>query len=340
MMTEKTLCSNELETRFQRLFETAQDGILLLDFPEGRVQNANPFFTNLIGYTKAELLGKKLWELGLIADKEKALEAHQSILNKGYVRYEDLDLVTKNGKNISVEFICNSYGVNDETVIQCNVRDISERKRAEIALSLSQTEMVKHFHEMIDSTSNLIEARDPYTSGHQKRVADLSVEIAKALGMTEEEIEGIFLAATIHDIGKINIPNEILTKPSTLNTLEVAMLRTHPQTGYDILKPLKLPWPISKIILQHHERLDGSGYPNALKGEEICEGAKILAVADVVEAMTSFRPYRPAVGLDKALEEIKSQRGILYDSDVVDACLKLFRESGYKFPARSEVNPE
>lgn len=339
-MVEKSASPSGIELRYQRLFETARDGILLLDFPEGRVQDANPFITNLIGYTKAELLGKKLWELGLIADKEKAMSAHQSILNTGYVRYEDLDLVTKDGRSIAVEFICNSYGVNNETVIQCNIRDISERRRAEIALSLSQTEMVQHFHEMIDSTSNLIEARDPYTSGHQKRVADLSAEIAKALGMSDFEIEGILLAATIHDIGKINIPIEILTKPSALNTLEVAMLRTHPQTGYDILKPLRLPWPISKIVLQHHERLDGSGYPNALKGEEICMEAKVLAVADVVEAMTSHRPYRPAIGLDKALKEIESQRGILYDSNVVDACLKLFRESGYQFPIKVEVNPE
>ena len=200
--------------------------------------------------------------------------------------------------------------------------------------------MVKHFHEMIDSTSNLIEARDPFTSGHQKRVAHLAVEIAKSMGLTASQIESIHLAATIHDIGKINIPIEILTKPSQLNTLEVAMLRTHPQTGYDILKPLSLPWPISKIILQHHERLDGSGYPNALKSEDICLEAKVLAVADVVEAMTSHRPYRPAVGVDKALEEIASKRGILYDSAVVDVCLRLFKEAGYVFPKKVEARTE
>lgn len=339
-MTKTTLLSDGLETRFQRLFETAQDGILLLNFPEGRIQNANPFFTNLIGYTKAELLGKELWELGLIADKQKAIEAHQSILDKGYVRYEDIDLVTRDGKSISVEFICNSYGVNNETVIQCNVRDISDRKRAEAALSLSQKEMVKHFHDMIESTSNLIEARDPYTAGHQQRVADLSLRIGEVLGMKASQIEGMVMAARIHDIGKINIPIEILTKPTSLNTLEVAMLRTHPQTGFDILKPLTLPWPISNVILQHHERLDGSGYPNALKGEDICMEAKVLGVADVVEAMTSHRPYRPAVGIDKALEEIESKRGILYDENVVDACLKLFRVLGYQFPSKVEVMPD
>lgn len=331
-MTKKSLRHDGLELRYQRLFETAKDGILLLDFPDGRVQDANPFITNLIGYTKAELLGKKLWELGLIADKEKAISAHQSILDSGYVRYEDIDLVTKDGRSIAVEFICNSYGVNSETVIQCNIRDISDRKKAEQALSLSHAEMINHFHAMIDSTSNLIESRDPYTAGHQKRVADLSVEIAKLLGMSDFEIEGIFLAAKIHDIGKINIPVEILTKPTSLNTLEVAMLRNHPQTGFDILKPLTLPWPISKIILQHHERLDGSGYPNALKGEEICMEAKVIAVADVVEAMTSHRPYRSAIGIDKALQEIESQSGILYESKVVASCLKLFRGLGYKFP--------
>jgi putative nucleotidyltransferase with HDIG domain len=171
-----------------------------------------------------------------------------------------------------------------------------------------------------------IRARDPYTAGHQQRVALLACAIAEKIGLPSERIHALRLAGTIHDLGKIAMPAEILTKPDKLNEMEFAMIKTHPQVGYDILKPLKFPGETTQIILQHHERINGSGYPRGLAGEEILLEARILGVADVVEAISSHRPYRPALGLDKALEEISRNKGVLYEAQVVEACLQLFAE--------------
>jgi PAS domain S-box-containing protein len=323
---------NELSLRYRRLFEAAQDGILLLDFPEGRIEDANPYIAKLLGYSREELLGKRLWEIGVIADRSKAEIVQQTLVDVGYVRYEDMDLVTKEGDRIPVEFVCNSYRVDGSTVIQCNIREISARKQAEVALAQEQSKLARQMYEVIDSLSNVIEARDPYTAGHQKRVADLAVAIGHEMKLAPSIVDGIRFASQIHDIGKVSIPAEILTKPSALNPLEVAMLRNHAQAGYDILKPLSFPWPVAKIIMQHHERLDGSGYPGGLKHDAICLEAKVIGVADTVEAMSSDRPYRASKGLDLALREIESNKGVLYDEHVVDACLKLFRKDGYQFP--------
>ena len=332
-MTETNHALDDLSLRYTRLFEAAQDGILLLDFPEGLIEDANPYILDMMGYTKKELIGKKLWEIGLLADKEKAQQAQLTIVKDGYIRYEDLDLVTKDGRRQACEFICNSYALDGRKVIQCNIRDISARKNAEEALERQESRLVAQMFETVNSLSNVIEARDPFTAGHQRRVTSLAVEIAKEIRLAPSVIDGLRFACQIHDIGKISIPAEILTKPTSLNPMEVAMLRAHPQAGYDILKPLIFPWPIAKIILQHHERLDGSGYPNAIKGDSICLEAKILAVSDTVEAMSSDRPYRPAIGIEAALEEIQSNSGVLYDKQVVDSCLKLFHEQGYRFPS-------
>ena len=323
---------NELSMRYTRLFEAAQDGILLLDFPDGRIEDANPYILNLLGYKKDDLVGKHLWQLGVITDKTKGEEAHKTIVEQGYIRYEDMDLLTKQGVHVPVEFICNSYALDGRTVIQCNIREITLRKKAEVALALEQAKIAQHMYEVIDSLSNVIEARDPYTAGHQRRVTDLAVAIGYEMKAAPSIIEGIRFASKIHDIGKVSIPAEILTKPSALNPLEVAMLRSHAQLGYEILKPLSFPWPVAQIILQHHERIDGSGYPNALKGADICLEAKVIAVADTVEAMSSNRPYRPSRGIDAALQEIEANSGILYDPNVVAACLKLFRDEGYQLP--------
>jgi HD-GYP domain-containing protein (c-di-GMP phosphodiesterase class II) len=173
--------------------------------------------------------------------------------------------------------------------------------------------------------------RDPYTSGHQKRVAQLAVAIAGDLGLPKDEIHGIHLAASIHDLGKIRVPAEILSKPGKLTDIEYLLIKAHAQAGYDILKGIEFPWPLANIVLQHHERLDGSGYPQGLKGEKILLGARIIAVADVVEAMASHRPYRAAMGLDLALAEIERGRSTAYDLAVANACLKLFREVTFAF---------
>lgn len=184
----------------------------------------------------------------------------------------------------------------------------------------------------IQAIAATIEMRDPYTAGHQRRVADLAMHIARELGLPEEEITGIFLAATIHDIGKIHIPAEILSYPGKLPSIEYALIQMHPMVGYEILKGVEFPWPLAEFVRQHHERLDGSGYPQQLKGEQILLGARIISVADVVEAITTHRPYRPALGIDEALAEITRNSGTLYEPDVVNACVRLFRDKGYSLP--------
>jgi len=183
----------------------------------------------------------------------------------------------------------------------------------------------------ISAISYTVEKRDPYTAGHQQRSARLAAAIAREMGLPEMQIQGIYLAGVIHDVGKISVPAEILSKPGRLSKAESELVQAHPQSGYDILKDVAFPWPIAQIVLQHHERLDGSGYPGGLGGEAILIEAKILAVADVVEAMNSHRPYRPALGVDLALAEIEQGAGRLYDNEAVQACLRLFRERGLKF---------
>jgi HD-GYP domain-containing protein (c-di-GMP phosphodiesterase class II) len=183
----------------------------------------------------------------------------------------------------------------------------------------------------IEAVSIALEKRDPYTAGHQRRVASLSTAIARDMGYSDERIEGIRLGSMVHDIGKISVPAEILNRPGRLTRDEFGIIKAHPEAGYDILKGIDFPWPIAQMIIQHHERLDGTGYPRGLKGEEIAEEARILAVADVVEAITSHRPYRPSLGLEIALQEIERGRGSAYDTLVVDACLRLFREKGFEW---------
>ena len=195
----------------------------------------------------------------------------------------------------------------------------------------SLDKLQKAFGAIIQVLEKTVEIRDPYTAGHQRRVADLAWHIAEDMGLSIDRIDGIRITGIIHDIGKIHIPAEILSKPKALTSIEFSLIKTHPQVGADILEAIEFPWPVEKIVLQHHERVDGSGYPHGLFKKDILLESRIIGVADVVEAMASHRPYRPALGIDKALKEISDNRSILYDKDVVDVCLKLFKEKKYQF---------
>jgi putative nucleotidyltransferase with HDIG domain len=179
--------------------------------------------------------------------------------------------------------------------------------------------------------ASLVEVRDPYTAGHQQRVAKLATAIARELSLSEERIEGIGVAGTLHDIGKISIPAEILSKPGRLRKSEFDLVKDHAEIGYSLLKAIEFSRPVAQIVLQHHERTDGSGYPNGLSGKNILIEARIMGVADVIESMSSHRPYRPAFSIDKALLEIILKKGVLYDPEVVDACVRLFNEKGFVF---------
>ena len=205
------------------------------------------------------------------------------------------------------------------------------RLKIEEELKETNQKLQKAIKNTIQAMALILEKRDPYTAGHQERVAELACAIAEEISLPKDKIEGLYMAGIIHDIGKINVPTEILSKPGRLSEIELSLIQTHPQVGSDILKEMELPGGVSAIVLQHHERMDGSGYPSGLSGDNILLEARILAVADVVEAMASHRPYRPALGIDKALEEISQNKDILYDPKVVDVCLRLFREKGFKF---------
>lgn len=323
----------EQNFRYRRLFETAYDGILILDFETGRIEDVNPYLIQMLGYSKEEIIGMELWEIGAMVDKNASIRAFATLKKDGYIKYSDLPLRTKAGEIISVEFVSNAYGVNGDRVIQCNIRDITSRKISESALIQFQQQHVRNMYEMVDALTKVIVARDAYTYQHQIRVSNLAVAIATEMNLPIYTVEGLKLAALIHDIGKISVPTEILVKPITLSNIEKEMLHGHVQAGYDMVKNINFQWPIAQIIYQHHCRLDGSGYPNHLKGDSIILEARILAVADTVEAMSHNRPYRAAIGIDEALKEVENGKGTLYDPIVVDACLKLFREDGYQFPA-------
>ncbi len=201
--------------------------------------------------------------------------------------------------------------------------------RLEIDLKQSVVNLQKTLENTIDALSLVLSKRDPYTASHQKRVSRLAYALAQKLGLPEEESEGIRVAGTLHDIGKVYVPAEILSKPSRLTEGEFNIMKTHPQVSYDIIKSIDFPWPVAPAVLQHHERMNGSGYPNGLSGGMIARGARILAVADVVEAMSSHRPYRPALGIEKALAEIRQNKGTLYDLEAAEACLNLFEQDSY-----------
>mgnify|MGYP000116608085 CR=1 FL=1 len=515
-MTNEFNPSANLGLRYLRLFETAQDGILILDYSTGKIEDANPFLTDLLGYSKDELIGKELWEIGAFIDKQPALLVFKELHDSGYVRYENLPLRHKNGKALEVEFVSNAYRVNGDQVIQCNIRDISDRRKAEeelkqsrtllekqnwavlayahaaIALSRADDEsalvrdvcgaivkeapyviawvgMAEHDDEktvrvagmdgssksyaegiqvswaenaptgkgpvgqcirtgistVIEDTetdprfipwreraraygircvvatpihdgketigalavyskvanaftdseihlfenlsdeigyglrsiahqktlalevseklaaqnkltlaleatiaamSKTMEWRDPYTAGHQKRVADIAVLIGEKLGLEKERLQGLHMAGMVHDIGKVAIPSEILTKPTVLTALERQMVQGHVESGYQILKDVPFNWPIADIVRQHHERIDGSGYPLGLKGDEILLESKILAVADTLEAMASHRPYRPAKTLAETFSELESLSGVYFDQVVVRVALDLFKD--------------
>ena len=223
--------------------------------------------------------------------------------------------------------------------------NVTYRKRLEVLLADRSDELADEVHShhvtldnlrkalgaTIEAMARTVEMRDPYTAGHQRRVADLARAIATAMSLEGDAREAIRMAASIHDIGKVAIPAEILSRPRRLTESEFSLVREHARFGYELLSPIDFPWPVAAIVLQHHERLDGSGYPKGISGDEIRMEARILAIADVVEAISSHRPYRPALGLDAALQELADRRGELYDAEAVDACIRVFRDDGFQF---------
>lgn len=253
------------------------------------------------------------------------------IVVSGAISAEDAVKILKAGAH---DYIDKSNLLRLPSALEREIKDAADRKiirENEIELKESAKVLKIALEQTIETIAVIIEKKDPYTSGHQKKVALLAVEIAKELKLSEERIEILKFSSLIHDLGKITIPSSILSKPGKLNDIEIEMIKEHPANGYEILRNNNFMENFSNIIKQHHERMDGSGYPGGLKGDEIIFEARIIGVADVVEAMSSHRPYRPALGIDQALKELELNSGILYDSKIVDTCIKIFRKNKFKF---------
>jgi len=318
----------EREEWLSTVLKSIGDGIIATD-QEGLITFMNPLAEKMTGWTQDEALNKSLRDVfclegsssGKVTRPEKGGDAGENIL------------FSRTGCQIPVEQTSTPI-IDRKKTHRGNVlvfRDIALRKTAEQELKESYDRLNRALEGIIRAMAATIEMRDPYTAGHQRRVSKLACAIARKIGLPERQIEGIRMAGEIHDIGKIYVPAEILSKPGKLTDIEFTIIKTHSQVGYDILKNIEFPWPIADIVVQHHERLDGSGYPAHLKGNAILPEANIIIVADVVEAMSSHRPYRPSHGIDKAITEITQNRGILYDAAVVDHCVRLFRETNFSF---------
>jgi len=320
----------ESEKRFKELAELLPAVIVETDSND-KITFANHTFYKLTGYLFKDV-NNGMYVYRIIVPEERVnfqenLKTHNGRSTSEYT------VLKKNGDIYPVIMYCNDIYNGDDKRIGYRIVmvDITERKRAEYKIEESYKRLQKTLNDTINTLASIIENRDPYTSGHQKKVAYLAINISEELGLSDEETEALGTAAMVHDIGKITIPTSILSKPGKVSDVEYKLIKTHSRTGYEIIKNIEFPYPIEKIILQHHERLDGSGYPLGLKGKDIMLEAKILAVADVVEAMSSHRPYRPALGINKALEEIDNNKGILYDPNVVEACKNLFTKKKFEF---------
>lgn len=328
---EEALKANE---RFLvSVFSSIQDGLSVLD-SDLNILKVNPALERWYSFNMP-LVGKKCYEA--YHDRSEPCEKCPSLetLKTGTPAYE---VVPKRGPNgvIAGWLDLFTFPLYDQEsgrlsgVIEY-VRDITERKLADEELKKSVKKLRKILRGTVKTLASIVEARDPYTAGHQQRVARLARAIAAAMGLPKEQVHAVYMASIIHDIGKIYIPAEILSTPRKLTSTEMSLIRMHSRHGYEIIRTVEFPWPIDKIVLQHHERLNGSGYPDNLKGKEVAIEARVLAVADVVEAMASHRPYRPALGIDRALDEISQNRGVLYDPYAVDACLDLFQNEKFAF---------
>lgn len=328
---EKSLHENR--ENYRLVLENAADSVLIAN-PEGRFIYVNQQAEKMLGYSAQELLTMSIADITPADEVENEMAMFEQLKVTGNLRKETHQ-ICRDGSVLPVEL--NAVALPDGSFYG-SCRDITERKRTEIQVAefvKQQADHVRQLEEAMQGTllavSNMVEMRDPYTAGHEQRVGIIAADIAREMGWSEEQCEELKLLGLVHDIGKIGIPTEILTKPSRLTALEYEIVKSHAERSYEILKDVKFPRPIAEIIRQHHERIDGSGYPQGLSGEEILPEARILAVADVVESMASHRPYRPALGIEAALGEITSHRGTLYDDPVVDALLSLI-DKGYQLP--------
>jgi PAS domain S-box-containing protein len=319
----------------ENVVDSISSDVLMVVDQENRVVRCNASLKRIFGYELSEVIDRRtdcLFRTSPSCSEEAQGDSH-SDGNGGFTVTTARGRL-KDGHEIPLEIVTGKLTTGGGAVLL--LRDISERMAAEAQLRNSYQKLQKLLEETVNILAMAVEMRDPYTAGHQRRVAALACAIAGELNLSVRRMDGLRLASIVHDVGKLYVPAEILSKPGKLTETEFNLIKAHPQLGYDLLKKIDFPWPVAEMVLQHHERVDGSGYPQGLRGKEILLESRIMGVADVVEAMASHRPYREAYGNGRALEEISQNRGILYDADVVDACLRLFYEGGFDF----EKTPE
>ncbi len=326
---DKKEIHNEEEEKYSKLFSTLADAVLIYDL-EGNIIDINHRAEEMMGYSELEMKSLSISDIHPPEALEIPKKAFERVKQNGFFTFECI-LVKKNSDTFPAEVSSKLIEINGEKIIQTIIRDISERKVAEDELKKIFEKLRESVESTIMTIAEIVEKRDPYTAGHQKRVTHLACAIAQEMKLDEERIKGLRIASMVHDVGKLYISADTLAKSRKLTDVELSLVKIHPKVGYDIIKPIEFPWPVAEIVLQHHELCDGSGYPEGLESKDIMLEAKILTVADIVEAMSAPRPYRPEAGLNSALEEISKNKDKLYDQDVVDACVRLFREKKFNF---------
>lgn len=322
------------EAKYQAMLDSVDEHITMVDrnmnILWANEKAKNIFGPDIVGKSCCQALyGKK----ELCGDKSTCITRH-AFRNGNSVKSQSIKTMTKNGSEMFFE--CNARVVSWDnngkpSVVAKIYKDVTERRMAENELRDSMKMLRKNLAGTIQAISRTVETRDAYTAGHQRKTTEIARAIAVEMGLPKEIIEGIRMAGVIHDLGKISVPAEILSKPGKISDAEFSLIKQHPQTGYEILKGIDFNRPVADIVVQHHERIDGSGYPYNLKKDEILLEARIIGVADVIEAMSSHRPYRPALGIDEAFEEISLNRGTKYDPEVVDAAVDLLTIRGSRF---------
>jgi len=332
-ITEQKLAADKLrasEEKYRAVMEQSADPIIIIDLTTKAVLEANSAFRNMLGYSPEEMAVLNLFDVaeGLSMDVDKEID---EILKNKRAFAGERQYHRKDGSRVSIWMSASVITYRSQKTLCIVARDITERRRIQDELQKSVHTLKKTLEGVTNTISAIFKTKDPYTAGHQLRVSQLACAIAEEMGLSADRIEGLRTAAVMHDLGKIYLPAELLAKPDHLNEMEMKLIKNHPQDGYDILKKITFPWPVAQIVLQHHERIDGSGYPLGISGSEIVTEARILGVADVVEAMVYYRPYRPARGVAEALKEIALFKGSLYDAEAVKVCIRIFNQKNFKF---------
>lgn len=317
------------EEKLFKAFHYSPDWMIISSLKEGLLIEVNDAFIEASGYSREEVVGRTSLDLGIWVEPRDRARLMDMVRKEGVAKNFEALTRYKSGEIRTVLWSAERIDLDGKECVIASMRDITELRMTHKKLEESRDRFAQGMIGTVQALAMTTEMRDPYTAGHQNRVADLSVAIGREMALSEDRLNGLRMAASIHDLGKISIPAEILSKPTMLSELEYNLIKTHSEVGYGILKDIDFPWPIARIVLEHHERINESGYPYGRNGTQLLLESKILMAADVVEAIATHRPYRPAFGIDVALEEVAKNKGVLYDPAVVEACLAVFKK-GYK----------